>query len=504
MRQSFCFFLLITVAMLAGFDAALAVDDHGTHLKRHTLQNRSSGPPADRNRIVGTRRDDDLRGTPADDLIVGRKGDDRLETTSGHDVLVGGPGEDTFYVVFDGSRTVTIRDFDIDDDRLLIEGGAFDRLGRTSIQRARRSATLVVSRDGEELEILFRGVRKRALLRDAVIEFTSDFHGYGNLQVLEFYTDPLAHEGPVFLEDTGELVFTSNRLVDAAGEQLVVVSAYDTDADETTDLGLSEAIPMANGATLSRDGGIIFDRQGNLTSSAGLSRWDLITGAVTDLVSSADGLAFNSPNDVTESSRGELLFTDPQYGYEQGFRHAPELGNYVWLYDRNADALTLLVDDLVRPNGITLSNDEQFVYVTDSGWAVGDGSINDEGPRNVYRYRLDRIDGEVFLFDRELLATAEVEIADGVKVDPLGNVWYSTGAGLHILSPTDEVLGSVAVPGGAANFAITPEGVFVMGETALYLLLPGEDDDDDDEDDDDDDDNDDDNDEDDDDDNDDE
>jgi gluconolactonase len=493
MRQSLYFFVLMSVTVLAGFEGASAEGAHGTRLERHTLQDRSSNPSTDLQRIVGTRRDDDLHGTPADDLIVGRKGDDRLrggegndklrggkgndrlETTSGHDVLVGGPGEDSFYVVFDGSRTVTIRDFDIDDDHLLIEGHALDRLGRTSVQRARRGAALVVSRDGEELKILFRGVRKRALLRDAVIEFTSDFQGYGNLQVLEFYTDPLAHEGPVFLEDTEELVFTSNRLSDTAGNPFVVVSSYDTDADETTDLGLSDAIPMANGATLSRDGGIVFDRQGNLASSAGLSRWDPITEAVTDLVSSADGLAFNSPNDVTESSRGELLFTDPQYGYEQGFRPAPELGNYVWLYDRNTDALTRLVEDLVRPNGITLSNDEQFAYVTDSGWAVGDGSINDEGPRNVYRYRLDRIDGEVILSDRELLATAEVEIADGVKVDPLGNVWYSTGAGLHILSPTDEVLGSVSVPGGAANFAITSEGVFVMGETALYLLLPGDD-----------------------------
>ena len=60
-----------------------------------------------------------------------------MEATSAADVLVVGPGEDTSYVVFDGSRTVTIRDFDIDDGRLLLEGDALDRLGRTSVQRAR-------------------------------------------------------------------------------------------------------------------------------------------------------------------------------------------------------------------------------------------------------------------------------------------------------------------------------------------------------------------------------
>jgi gluconolactonase len=106
---------------------------------------------------------------------------------------------------------------------------------------------------------------------------------------------------------------------------------------------------------------------------------------------------------------------------------------------------------------------------------VGDGTIDPDGPRNVYRYRINRTSGRVFLSDRQLLATAEVGIADGVKVDVAGNVWYSTGAGLHALSPVDEVLGAVAVPGGAANFAITEEGIFVMGETGLYLLLRAED-----------------------------
>ncbi|MGE4649436.1 MAG: SMP-30/gluconolactonase/LRE family protein [Myxococcota bacterium] len=312
-------------------------------------------------------------------------------------------------------------------------------------------------------------------MREAIIEFARDFPGYGNLRILALYDDPLAHEGPVRLEDSDELVFTSNRLSDDTGEQYVAVSSYDTDSGKTTDLGLSESIPMANGATLARDGNIIFDRQGNFETSAGLSSYDPRTGHVAAIVSTVDGLQFNSTNDVVESSRGELLFTDPQYGFEQGFRPPPQLGNWVWLYDPSSETFTVLADNLNRPNGIALSNDESHVYVTDSGWAVGDGTIIPDGPRNVYRYRLQRADDRVFLSDRQLLASAEVGIADGVKVDTAGNLWYSTGAGLHALSATDEVLGAVAVPGGAANFAITEEGIFVMGETGLYLLLRAED-----------------------------
>ena len=493
MRQLVSFLVLIGLAGIAGAHAAASNEALSSNSEPSAVGERSSDRSVDRNRIVGTRRDDQLTGTSGDDLIVGRRGDDllrggegddtirggrgddRLETSGGRDVLVGGRGEDTFYIAFGSSRHIKIRDFDVDQDRLLVAGGNLDALGSTSLRSRRGGTTLVLSRGTEELEVMFRGVRKRELLREAVIEFTSDFPGYGNLQILALYGDPLAHEGPVYLEDSEELVFTSNRLTDGTGQQYVAVSSYDTDSGKTTDLGLSDAISMANGATLARDGHIIFDRQGNLMVPAGLSRYNPRTGHVTNVVSSVDGLAFNSPNDVVESRRGELLFTDPQYGFEQGFRPPPELGNWVWLYDPSVQTFTILADDLSRPNGIALSNDEKYLYVTDSGWAIGDGTIDPDGPRNVYRYRINRADDEVFLSNRQLLATAEVGIADGVKVDAEGNVWYSTGAGLHVLSPMDDVLGAVAVPGGAANFAITGEGIFVMGETALYLLLPAED-----------------------------
>jgi len=453
--------VLLGIAVTPGTDAAAS--EEGLRGRGENLLRDGEGPRGGR----GSR---ERVGDSGRDARQGRRGHDRREPSAGREVLVGGRGEDVFYVAPGRSGSIKIRDFDAEEDRLVVGGGSLDRLGSSNLQRTRAGTKLDLSRGAESLEIIFLGVRKRELLVEGAISFESDFPGYGDLQVRALYDDALAHEGPVYLEDSEELVFTSNRLTDSEGSPFVVVSSFDPDSGETTDLGLSDAIPMANGATLSRSGRIIFDRQGNLTASAGLSSYDPRKGRVVDLVSSADGLAFNSPNDVAESSRGELLFTDPQYGFEQGFRPPPELKNLVWLYDPYRETLTVLAKNLVRPNGITLSNDEKFVYVTDSGWAVGDGSIDPDGPRNVYRYRFQRKKGEPFLSDRELLATAKVGIADGVKVDEEDNVWFSTGEGLHVLSPTDEVLGAVEVPGGAANFAITEEGIFVMGETALYLL----------------------------------
>jgi sugar lactone lactonase YvrE len=42
------------------------------------------------------------------------------------------------------------------------------------------------------------------------------------------------------------------------------------------------------------------------------------------------GLRLNSPNDVVIRRGGTIWFTDPSYGYRQGFRPEPQVGNYVY------------------------------------------------------------------------------------------------------------------------------------------------------------------------------
>ena len=427
--------------------------------------------------LKGGRGDDELDGGPGTDVLRGNRGDDLLWTDGHGDTLVGGRGDDSFYIAAGSQGKVKIRDFDPDDDRLVIAIDGLHTLSSENVIETRRKTTLVLTTDTSTVEVVLRGVKKDEL-HEAAIEFVSNSPGYGNLRLLSLYDDRFAHEGPVYLEDSEMLVFTSNRLTDQAGDPFVAVSGYDTDSGETVDLGLSDAIPMANGAVLSRAGSIIFCRQGNLDFPAGLALYDPDTGEVSDLVSEVDGMEFNSPNDVVESSLGEVWFTDPQYGYKQGFRPTPELADSIWLYDPATGEFTQLADDLNRPNGLALSNDEQVLYVTASGYEIGDGTQDPNGPRDVYRYRVNRENGEVSISDRELLARATNGIPDGVKVDEEGNVWFATGDGLHTLDQDDVQIGMTGVPGGTSNFAITEEGIFVMGESALYMLPREERDDD--------------------------
>ena len=45
-----------------------------------------------------------------------------------------------------------------------------------------------------------------------------------------------------------------------------------------------------------------------------------------------DGKPFNAPNDVVVHPDGGIWFTDPSYGFLQGFKPEPRHGDYVWRF----------------------------------------------------------------------------------------------------------------------------------------------------------------------------
>lgn len=205
------------------------------------------------------------------------------------------------------------------------------------------------------------------------------------VRVVASYGQALAHEGPIYLPDHQALFFTSNRLRRADGSPYVVLSLFDVNSGKTTDLGLSDLIPMANGAFRLKNGSIVVAMQGNLQKPAGLASFDLNSRKVTVLTNGFAGYQFNSPNDVVQAKDLSIWFTDPQYGYEQGFRPKPTTGNWVWRLDALGRSQRLLIDGFAKPNGIALSRDQRYVYVTDSGFITGNGERHSLFPRMIYR-----------------------------------------------------------------------------------------------------------------------
>ena len=182
------------------------------------------------------------------------------------------------------------------------------------------------------------------------------------------------------------------------------------------------------------------------------------------LVGHYDGKRLNSPNDLVVHSGGSIFFTDPPYGIdpdpgEQGF-------NGVYRYDPDG-SITLLRQDMDRPNGLAFSLDESLLYVDDSR------------NRHVLAFP---ITSDLTLGEPTVLVDLNVEAPggpDGMKVDSEGNLYVTGPGGLWVLTPAGEHLGTVEFPQLPANLCFGDADyrtIYVTARTGLYRIrvnVPG-------------------------------
>jgi gluconolactonase len=185
----------------------------------------------------------------------------------------------------------------------------------------------------------------------------------------------------------------------------------------------------SNGLTLDRDGRLI------IASPASRAVFRLEKdGTRTVVADRFEGKRFNGPNDVVVKSNGSIYFTNGNSGLRGGvdspLREIAFNGFYLV-----RDGKVMLVGSNKEfsqgfPNGIALSPDEKYLYVT-----IG---------RKIMRYDVQADDtvanGTEFL---------DVEGNDGLKVDVNGNVFSTTGAGpgeVRITSREGTRLGTLRLP----------------------------------------------------------
>jgi gluconolactonase len=251
-----------------------------------------------------------------------------------------------------------------------------------------------------------------------------------------------AHEGPVYAADEHALYYTTNR-------PRVAIRRLDLATGAVTTVRADAN--MANGMTLDGDGALLVCEQGTLWERAAISRMDRRTRAVETVVDAWLGLRLNSPNDVVVSRDGAIWFTDPSYGWLQGFRPAPALGDYVLRHDPRSGATTVVAETFDKPNGLAFSPDEDVLYVGDSA-------------RKVIK-AFDVAAGR--LANERLFAEIRPGYPDGLKVDRVGRVYSTAGDGIHIFSPAGERLGEIPLA-GAVNFAFGAGVVYVTTDDAIW------------------------------------
>ncbi len=191
-------------------------------------------------------------------------------------------------------------------------------------------------------------------------------------------------------------------------------------------------------------------------------------GSRTVLADRFEGSRLNSPNDVVVKSDGSIWFTDPTYGIDsdyEGDRTESEIGaSNVYRIDPETRTVTLVIDDLVKPNGIAFSPDESLLYVSDTGRSHRPDC---EPTIRAYPVAVDHVhDGHDF-------ATCDSGVFDGFRVDTMGNVWSSAGDGVHVFAPDGTLLGKILIPEAVANVEFggpKRNRLFICATTSLYAL----------------------------------
>jgi gluconolactonase len=264
-----------------------------------------------------------------------------------------------------------------------------------------------------------------------------------------------AHEGPVHVAHEHALYFTTQagaiKRLDLTTKDVSVVVA---DAN------------APNGMALGHDGRLIACEQGSMTRDAAISAIDPATGEREVLVDGWRGEPLNSPNDVVVRHDGSIWFTDPSYGFLQGFRPPPRLGDYVYRYDPGTCVTEVVDDSFVKPNGIAFSPDGETLYVTDSGANQEAGSFHVGLPHHVVAFG---VTPERRLRDRRLLAVTMPGFPDGLKTDGAGRIYASAFSGIQIFSPAGNLLDEIDLP-GAVNFAFAGDELLITADTAVWSV----------------------------------
>src|ERR1700722_899000 len=223
-------------------------------------------------------------------------------------------------------------------------------------------------------------------------------------------------EGPLWWKEGGYLLFSdinaSKRMKYTPGQGVTV---------------FQENTNQANGLTR--------DLQGRLLACEHESR--RVTrqerdGSITVIANSFQGRRLNRPNDVIVKSDGSIYFTDPwssplapeqwDLPFSGVFRVTPDLGT-----------MTLLLDEMVFPNGLAFSPDESVLYVNDT--RRRHIRAFDLLPNGTLAKQSDRVFAD--------LSGPDPGNPDGMKVETLGNVSCGGAGGIYILDPKGKKLGRI-------------------------------------------------------------
>ncbi len=266
-------------------------------------------------------------------------------------------------------------------------------------------------------------------------------------------------EGPVWIKKGGYLLFsdvpknTVYHWKEGRGVNVYLQPSGYTGAEPRG------GEPGSNGLTTDAQGRLVLCEHGDRRVGRVEKRGRHIT-----LADRYNGRRFNSPNDLAYKSNGDLYFTDPPYGLEKNVNDPKKELAFQGVYRLSSKGeVTLLTDQMTRPNGIAFSPDEKTLYVANSDskkavWMAydvkADGTIGN---------------GRVFFDSTPMVAAGKKGLPDGLKVDAAGNLFATGPGGVLVFSPDGKHLGTINTGEATANVGWGDDGSVLYITADMYL-----------------------------------
>jgi gluconolactonase len=256
--------------------------------------------------------------------------------------------------------------------------------------------------------------------------------------------------GPMRQVATG-LIFTEGPAADAQGNlyfsDVRGNTVYTVDPDGNTSPFLEDS-QGCNGLMVAPDGRI-FACQGAAKRVIAI---DPDSKEITVIADGFEGEPFDRPNDLVLDRRGGVYFTDPGPGN-------------VYYVDESG-AVSRILAELPRPNGLLLSPEGTTLYVLPSG------------SPEVLSYHLDapgKPGPKVVLCELKQQEGAQPRGGDGLTVDERGVLYLTQPAlsSLQVVAPSGNTLGFIRVPEAPSNCAFGgPDGktLFITARTSVYAV----------------------------------
>jgi len=186
-------------------------------------------------------------------------------------------------------------------------------------------------------------------------------------------------------------------------------------------------------------------------------------GTHTVLSGGMNGQKFSGPNDIAVAADDAVYVTDNDFGLRDGGKNPDkQLQNGIYRIKGGQTSLVLSGSDLGGiPNGIALSPDGKWIYLSTANRTVRRYAVNPDGTLGAFTAFTDG-----------------VGIGDGMKTDTAGNLYSTGGAGpgiVRITSSAGKLLGTINLPiyGGEPKRQICSTNEAFGGADGRTLFIAG-------------------------------